>query len=45
LVRVLRDDGLRRRLGENALKYAKQFSWDKTADEFMKVLEQVTSEG
>jgi glycosyltransferase involved in cell wall biosynthesis len=44
LVRVLRDAGLRRRLGENALKYAKQFSWDKTADEFMKVLEQVIDE-
>jgi len=39
LIRVLQDDGLRRRLGENALKYAKQFSWDKTAEEFMKVLE------
>ena len=44
LVRVLRDEGLRRRLGENALKYAKQFSWDKTAQEFMKILEQVTNE-
>jgi glycosyltransferase involved in cell wall biosynthesis len=40
LVRVLRDEGLRRRLGEDALKYAQQFSWDKTAEEFMKVLEQ-----
>jgi len=44
LTRVLQDDGLRRMLSENALKYAKQFSWDKTADEFMKVLEQVIDE-
>jgi glycosyltransferase involved in cell wall biosynthesis len=44
LVRVLRDDGLRRMLSENALKYAKQFSWDKTAEDFMKVLEQVIDE-
>ena len=38
LVRVLRDDSLRRMLSENALKYAKGFSWDKTAEEFMKIL-------
>jgi glycosyltransferase involved in cell wall biosynthesis len=44
LVRVLRDEGLRRRLGENALKYAREFSWDKTADEFMKILKAVVAE-
>jgi glycosyltransferase involved in cell wall biosynthesis len=44
VMRVLRDEGLRRQLGENALKYAKQFSWDKTAEEFMKVLERVIGE-
>ena len=45
LVRVLQDKSLRRRLSENALKYAQDFSWDKTAEEFMKVLEQATGEG
>ena len=39
LLAVLEDDGLRMRLGKNALEYAKQFSWDKTAKEFMKILE------
>jgi glycosyltransferase involved in cell wall biosynthesis len=41
IIRVLQDDGLRCRLGENALKYAKQFSWDRTAEEFMKALENI----
>jgi glycosyltransferase involved in cell wall biosynthesis len=41
IICVLQDDEMRRRLGENALKYSKEFSWDKTATEFMKVLEQV----
>jgi glycosyltransferase involved in cell wall biosynthesis len=45
LIRVLRDEGLRRRLSENALDYAMGFSWDKTAEEFMTILEKVKSEG
>lgn len=38
IVTVLEDDGLRERLSRNALEYAKQFSWDKTATQFMKVI-------
>ena len=44
LIRVFQDDGLRHRLGKNALKYAKGFSWDKTAEEFIRILEQVVGE-
>ncbi|MEM3586480.1 MAG: glycosyltransferase family 4 protein [Candidatus Jordarchaeaceae archaeon] len=39
IVTVLEDAGLREKLSRNALEYAKQFSWDKTAEEFMKVVE------
>jgi glycosyltransferase involved in cell wall biosynthesis len=39
LLAVLEDEELRMRLSRNALKYSRQFSWDKTAEEFMKVLE------
>ncbi|MEM2930415.1 MAG: glycosyltransferase family 4 protein [Thermoproteota archaeon] len=44
LIVFLEDAGLRRKLSMNALEYAKQFSWDKTAEEFMKVLEQSVNE-
>jgi len=33
--RALADDSLRRRLGNNALEYSRQFSWDKSAGEFL----------
>jgi glycosyltransferase involved in cell wall biosynthesis len=36
IVRVLKDEELRLRMSRNALEYAKEFSWDKTAKEFMK---------
>lgn len=36
---ILEDDGLRDTLGRNALGYSKQFSWEKTAKEFMSVVE------
>jgi len=39
VIRVLEDEALRLRLGRNALEYARQFSWDKTAKQFMKILE------
>ena len=42
VIRILQDEDLRRRLGENALKYAKKFSWDKTAEQFMKIIEEIT---
>ena len=44
LLAVLEDDGLKERLGKNALKYAKGFSWDKTAMEFLKVIEWTVNE-
>jgi len=44
VLRVLGDEGLRVRLSRNALEYARGFSWDKTAEEFMKVLETVVDE-
>jgi glycosyltransferase involved in cell wall biosynthesis len=45
IVAVLGDERLRRRLSENALEYAKQFNWDKTAKEFMRVIRGVVNEG
>jgi glycosyltransferase involved in cell wall biosynthesis len=40
IVRVLQDEALRNLLSENALKYAKVFNWDKTAELFMKVFKE-----
>ena len=45
LVRVLEDEELRLRLSKNALEYSKGFSWDRTAGEFLKVLEWAVNEG
>jgi len=42
VIRILQDEDLRRSLGENALKYANKFSWDKTAEQFMKIIEGTT---
>jgi glycosyltransferase involved in cell wall biosynthesis len=44
LVGVLGDEEFRLRLSRNALEYARGFSWDKTAEEFMKVIEGVVNE-
>ena len=44
LIKVLEDEGLRLRLSRNALEYAKGFSWERTAREFMKVLKWVVNE-
>jgi len=44
MMRVLSDDGLREDLSRNAIEWARRFSWDKTAEEFMKVLERTTNE-
>jgi glycosyltransferase involved in cell wall biosynthesis len=41
IIRVLSDDGLREELSRNALEWARSFSWDKTAEEFLKVVEGV----
>jgi glycosyltransferase involved in cell wall biosynthesis len=34
----LNDKELRMRLSRNALEYSRKFSWDKSAEEFLKVL-------
>ena len=44
IIRVLHDVALRQGFSEEGLKYAKEFSWDKTAKEFMKVLERIINE-
>ena len=38
IMRVLSDDGLREDLSRKAVEWARRFSWDKTAEEFEKVL-------
>ena len=37
-ISILTDNPLREKLSINALNYSKQFSWEKTADEFMKLI-------
>ncbi|MEM2074269.1 MAG: glycosyltransferase, partial [Nitrososphaeria archaeon] len=39
LIVFLEDADLRGKLSRSALEYAKQFSWDRTTKEFMKVVE------
>ncbi|MGC9203336.1 MAG: glycosyltransferase family 4 protein, partial [Thermoproteota archaeon] len=41
MIRILKDEELRMVLSENALEYSKNFSWDKTAEEFLKVVKGV----
>jgi glycosyltransferase involved in cell wall biosynthesis len=38
IVRILTDTNLRNKLSEEALAYSKNFSWNKVADEFMRVI-------
>ncbi|MEM3573406.1 MAG: glycosyltransferase family 4 protein, partial [Nitrososphaeria archaeon] len=40
LLKVLTDEDLRGKLSESALEYSRNFSWDRTAEEFMKVIEE-----
>jgi len=44
LVNVLGDEAFRLRLSRNALEYARGFSWDRTAEEFMRVIKGVMNE-
>ena len=44
LILLLENDQLRINLGKNALNRAKEFSWDKTAEQFMNVIEWVINE-
>lgn len=41
IVKVLRNDGLGKSLSKNALKWTKNFDWDKSAEEFLKIIEGV----
>ena len=41
ITKVLIDDVLRNKLSRNTLEWAKQFSWDKSAEEFERVIESV----
>jgi glycosyltransferase involved in cell wall biosynthesis len=42
ILSILRDEGLRKKSSEKALKYATHFSWDRTANEFMKIVKEAT---
>ena len=44
IIRVLEDEELRLRLSRNALEYTKGFSWDRSAEEFLKALEWTVNE-
>jgi glycosyltransferase involved in cell wall biosynthesis len=44
IIKVLEDEELRRALSVNALEYSKKFSWDKTAQEFGKILKEAVNE-
>jgi len=44
IIKVLKEKKLRKELSRNAIKWAKRFSWDKSAEEFMKVIESVVNE-
>jgi len=41
LVMVLKDDTLRERLSKNALDYSRRFSWDESAEAFLKLFQHV----
>lgn len=42
LTNIITDSKLREKLSTNALEWSKQFSWDKVAEEFMKVIANVS---
>jgi len=44
IIRILEDEALRERLSRNCLKYARQFSWDKTTKQFIKILDWAINE-
>ncbi|TRZ49436.1 MAG: glycosyltransferase family 1 protein [Dehalococcoidia bacterium] len=39
VIKVLTDDGMRKKMSINAMKWARRFDWNRTAEEVMKVLE------
>ena len=44
MVKILSDDKLREKLSRNAIEWAKQFNWDKSAEEFERVIKRISSE-
>ena len=44
IVRILTDDKLREELSRNAIEWAKRFSWDKSAEEFERVVSSALSD-
>jgi len=38
IITLIKDNNLREKLSKNAIEWAKQFSWDKSAEEFEKIL-------
>lgn len=44
IIMVLKDHGLRERLSRNALAYSRLFSWDKSADAFLKIIQHIKNE-
>lgn len=44
IISVLKDNGLRERLSEGAVRWAKTFSWDKSAELMLEKIERVISE-
>lgn len=45
IIKVLKDEKLRKKLSKNALKWAKRFSWDKSVREFEKIIKSVVAKG
>ncbi|WP_202318642.1 glycosyltransferase family 4 protein [Archaeoglobus neptunius] len=44
IIRILTDNKLREKLSRNAIEWAKQFSWDRSAEEFERVIEEVVQQ-
>jgi len=44
IIMVLEDSKLRRRLSRNALNYSRLFSWDKSADIFLNIIQRISNE-
>jgi len=42
IIRILEDESLRETLSRNALEYSKNFDWNKTANEFMRIIKYTT---
>jgi glycosyltransferase involved in cell wall biosynthesis len=45
MLEVLEDDGLRKRLSDEAIAHARRFNWDDSADAILRIIEDVISAG